>query len=141
MKIYRVEDAQGYGAYAVFSLWKSAANLAKDRDLPSWRRDQWVSDQWSIPDPHPAPSADGLGRIKDDEHFGFADLKTLKGWMFREPEDGMKMEKLGLLVSVYEVPKRTVRIGGRQCVFRKDGEADRLIESVLPTEFMLRFID
>ncbi|AYN56931.1 hypothetical protein HOU45_gp46 [Microbacterium phage Armstrong] len=114
--VYRVEDVNGDGPYQYKYDKGWGAGI---EESPAFIRDLYDSDRYS-PNPHPAPTHDGIAHPIDfTEVFGFETLTQLGAWMLREPEDAHKLTIAGYQVTVYEVLDQDVRRGRRQVVFKK----------------------
>jgi hypothetical protein len=116
MIVFRVEHSDGKGPYADRWAWPTR------EEAPAFIRDIANSHELPGGDPHPSPWDDGLpGGIDNDEFFACHRIDLLLAWFFREgATDARKLAQVGLEVVVYEVRKRDVRKGGRQCVFFRD---------------------
>lgn len=71
-------------------------------------------------DPHPAPGEDGLGYIEHHEFFGFVSTDQVRAWFFRDgDDDARRYQSRGMQITAWDVKRRHVREGRRQCVFVK----------------------
>lgn len=100
MKVWRLEDAHGHGAYA--STWEHdpiGALLG-------------ITDMGNGP-MGPVPDKDGM-RVRDGWLYGFKSPEQLRAWF---GSDAAPLEDLDLWVSVYNVPESSVECGGHQVSF------------------------
>lgn len=127
MLVYRVETEEGEGAYA-----------ARHRfgERPTYLRDMYR--EYEDYDPHPGPYDDGLGYTHSSEHFGGQSPAHIAEWFFREQSDARLIAEAQLFVSVYQVRRRFVREGGRQCVFVRDKAL--LVGRWTPQDFLDHFL-
>lgn len=131
--IYRIENAQGRGAYEARSAgW---TEILEERNLPepSYR----VPRDYDEDDPHPGPINDGLGTPSAAEHFGFGDVYQMKNWFFSRPTDLESMDALGFLVTEWETDFRYIRRGYRQVTFLRElaTKTDTYRPLALPEKF------
>lgn len=129
MIVWRLEFPDGSGAYQGRWEWKTD-------DKPAFLRDMyWAGDG---PDPHPAPSEDGLGYIEHSEFFGFVSTDQVLAWFFRDhEEDARRYASRGMTVTVWEVDEVFVRQGHRQCVFTRSQAS--LVGRWEPAQFLAQF--
>lgn len=99
--VFRVEDKKGDGPYQ-----RGAAARWTDNDVYST-------------DKHPVPSQDGLPSLWDMKHYfcGFASMEQLQEWFC--PEDRKKLDVAKYQCSVYDVPIKHMKKGGKQVIFDK----------------------
>jgi hypothetical protein len=72
------------------------------------------------PSMHPSPYDDGFDLVQTrTDYFGFESPESLAAWF--GPEFVEEAAEAGFVVSVYSVPESSVRMGGRQVVFDRDG--------------------
>ncbi|UKH48485.1 hypothetical protein QDW18_gp48 [Microbacterium phage Katzastrophic] len=130
MIVWRLEFPDGDGAYG--SRW----GWPQD-DKPRFLRDMYWKPEMG-PDPHPAPSEDGLEGLQSSEFFGFVSPEQMLDWFFRDgEEDARRYQSRDLRVVVYQVRRRHVREGGRQCVFYR--REARVVGRWDPREFLDEF--
>lgn len=111
MLIYRIEHAKtGAGPY-------EAGELLSDFEFEEWCELAVFSRFSGGPTKHPSPAMDGFEHVRDEEYFGFGSPEQLAAW-FGESFVAEAAEA-GFVVSVYDVPARFVRKGGRQILFEK----------------------
>lgn len=114
MIVFRVEHADGKGAYTDRWGWD---------DPPAYIREIATSHHLPV-DPHPAPWDDGIDHVDDRDFFACQSPEHLLAWFFRDgPEDARRLASRRMRVVVYEVRKKHVQLGRRQCTFRKDEAA------------------
>ena len=131
MIVWRLQFPDGRGAYQGRRDWPT-------NDKPAFLRDIYGSRDLPGGDPHPAPGEDGLDYIEHHEFFGFVSPDQLLAWFYRDgEEDARRYHSRSMQITVWDVKRRHVRQGGRQCVFNK-GEA-QLVGRWNPHEFLDHF--
>ncbi|AXH47342.1 hypothetical protein SEA_EDEN_47 [Microbacterium phage Eden] len=133
MLVWRMEYPDGGGAYQNRWEWP-------EEDRPSYLRDMYR--RWADrgeEDPHPAPYEDGLGGYtRSEEFFGCSTPEQVLAWFFRDGrEDARRYSSKGMRIILFEVRKKFVRKGGRQCVFVK--RKARMVGRWEPSEFLVHF--
>ncbi|AVR56718.1 hypothetical protein QDW26_gp52 [Microbacterium phage Didgeridoo] len=130
MNVFRVEHADGKGAYHDRWGWEPG-------DQPAYLRD--ITNSHKLPvDPHPAPYEDGIDHVDDRDFFACQSPEHLLAWFFRDDrEDARRLAERRMRIVVYEVEDKFIQLGGRQCTFRKD-EA-RVVGRWNPQDFLEEF--
>lgn len=106
MRIYRIEDSAGYGAYRHNSSYK----FEDDTRHPGPRRDSLLRPAWE---------SLYLAGAHHPYIFGFRDMAQLRYW-FHLNEWLEELYTDGFAVTVYEVPDDCVHIGYTQAIFLKE---------------------
>ena len=99
MKVYRIENKEGFGPYEGFVLL--------DHDI--WSK-------WSKLI-RPIPEDDNIGRVSEKHYYGFANLTDLCCWF--TIKDRKKIKKIEFFITVYSIPDNFVKIGNKQVAFIK----------------------
>lgn len=104
MRIFRVQDAKGYGPYQNARYWEhEMREIFKGNDEHRARK-------------HPTPYAEGkLGYIASDEVCGFRSLTSFRQWFSKRVLRAfLRHNPKGYALYEYEVPREAVRVGERQ---------------------------
>ncbi|WNT44442.1 hypothetical protein SEA_NICKY22_51 [Microbacterium phage Nicky22] len=130
MNVFRVEHADGRGAYQ--GRWDWDRN-----DEPAYIRDLNSSHYLPV-DPHPSPYDDGINYVDDYDYFACQSPELLLAWFYRDGnEDARRLSDRGMRIVVYQVAKKHIQLGGRQCTFRKMDA--RVVGRWDPRDFLKEF--
>lgn len=112
MNVFRVEHADGKGAYHDRWGWDPG-------DQPAYLRD--LNSSHTLPeDPHPSPYDDGIDEVDYYDYFACQSPELLLAWFYRDgKDDARRLAMRNMQIVVYQVAKKYVQLGGRQCTFRK----------------------
>lgn len=126
VKVYRVEDADGYGAY---SDHKQFENLVDD-PADGFNEELW--EHWPLPSDDSALVAAGFWAFEGKYgrtgiRFCFASLDQFRAWFYKgEWRSALKAD--GCSLSVYELDPQYVCAGDSQAIFVAGNE--KLIEKI-----------
>ena len=108
--VWRLEGSDGLGPYRTGS-WDNVPN----QDACSLSIYYGSS--------NPSPCEEGLGRIENNDRFGFASLSCARNWWF-SPEDLEAWARYGFVLVAYRQSDcLNIRRGPRQCVFQLEPHA------------------
>lgn len=103
MIVFRCENENNKGPF-----WVNGPFLSKRREL----LDHFQSD-----DNFPTPYEEGIDR-RETDYCGFQDIEKLQKWFTKREREALR--KFGWKFYALEVDKARVKLGKRQCVFRRD---------------------
>lgn len=130
--IYRLEDVQGHGPYALvppqFKDQCSTYMEIVDPEIKACSVNRYPEEQ-------PTAWSEG-GEIEivfeeDVHYFGFASLEQYRAWMFK-PEWRKGLAELGVLLNKYLVEDAAVVVSPHQAIFKK--ARAKLVESCRPDD-------
>lgn len=98
MKVYRMQKANGIGAYQNGNAF------------------DWGGNHHNPDTGHPDPLEDGVKLIDSSYRCGFTSLKKLKEWFTLD--ERINMKAVGIEVVVLEVPEHEIYEGNKQCMFK-----------------------
>ncbi len=107
--IYRVENNQGKGPYALYDYekWTDKNKDHSDRSHPGPDRDSKLKKKWESL----------FWSNQHNYYFGFKSLKDLRAWF--SPSERKRLRSRGFFVSKIHIPEEDVIIGSKQVAFYK----------------------